>query len=181
MIIFFYLAAIVIANVITAALMPLKIGTFLIPYGTWFIGATLVLRDVLQYKYGRKRAYQAIIGALILSAITSKLLGDTLAITAASAVSFFISEAIDTEIYTKFKYAFVKRVLASGIVSSLIDSVVFIVIGLSPLISGILPWELVPNAVSGQFIVKGLMQFLGIAVLFILRTHWGFFKGEGAR
>ena len=179
MILFFYLLAIVLANVITAAFMPLQLGMFLIPYGTWLIGATFVLRDMMQKKYGRKVAYKAIFVALVLSAITSKLLGDTLAITFASAVSFLISESADTEIYTRFKVTFLKRVFTSGLVSSFLDSAIFIVLGLSPLISGFLPWEAVPNAIGGQFIVKTLMQVLGVLVLYIFKSHWEVRTHEG--
>lgn len=164
-----YLTSIIIANVMTAAFMPWQIGPFLVPFGTWFIGATLVLRDVIQAKYGRKSAYLAIVAALVLSAATSKLLGDTMAITIASAISFFISESTDTEIYTRYKNSFLKRVFASGIASSFLDSVIFVTIGLSPLVSGFLPWKVIPFAIMGQFIVKSLMQVLGITVLYILK------------
>lgn len=172
MMLFLYLSSIIIANVLTAALIPWQVGPFLIPYGTWFIGATLVLRDVIQYKYGRKTAYFAIITALMLSACTSKLLGDSLAITIASAISFFLSESADTEIYTRLRLSFLKRVFASGIVSSFLDSVVFIIIGLSPLFSGFLPWEVIPNAILGQFTIKSLMQVVGIFFLFIFKARW---------
>ena len=178
MILFLYLISIIIANVVTAAFIPLQLGPFLIPYGTWLIGASFVLRDLIQNKYGRKKAYLAIAAALILSAITSKLLGDTMVITIASAISFFISESTDTEIYTRFKVSFLQRVFASGIVSSLLDSGIFIIIGLSPLFTGILPWELVPSAVLGQFTVKSLMQVLGITVLFILKKRLEVFTNE---
>lgn len=166
-----YLIAIVAANIITAAFIPLQLGPLIIPYGTWFIGATLVLRDIIQRKYGRRTAYCAIVLALVLSAVTSKILGDTLAITAASAVSFLLSEAADTEIYTRLRVSFLKKVLTSGVVSGLLDSVVFILIGLSPLFSGFLPWGAIPGAIVGQFIVKGLMQVLGILILLVMKIQ----------
>jgi uncharacterized PurR-regulated membrane protein YhhQ (DUF165 family) len=75
----------------------------------------------------------------------------------------FVSEAADTEIYTRYKVTFLKKVFASGAVSGLLDSVLFIVIGLSPLISGFLPWSQVPAAIMGQYIVKLSMQVIGIA------------------
>jgi uncharacterized PurR-regulated membrane protein YhhQ (DUF165 family) len=179
MILLFYLVSIIAANVITAAFMPLQFGVFLVPLGTWFIGVTLVLRDLMQRKYGRKAAYWAIVAALILSAVTSKLLGDTLAITFASAVSFLISESADTEIYTRFKASFLKRVFVSGLVGSFLDSVIFITLGLSPLISGFLPWAAVPNAVGGQFIVKTLMQVLGVLFLFLFKSRWEVKTNDG--
>lgn len=179
MFLFLYLAAIIIANVITAAFAPLQAGPFLIPYGTWFIGATLVFRDIIQRKYGRKIAYIAIITALVLSAVSSKLLGDTLVITLASAISFLFSESADTEIYTRLKVSFLKKVFASGIISGLLDSVIFIVVGLSPLFSGILTWNLVPNAIIGQFMVKCLMQAVAVMILFALKNRWEASGNEG--
>jgi len=178
MILLLYLLAIIIANVVTAAFMPLQLGPLLIPYGTWFIGITLVLRDLIQHKYGRKTAYLAIGGALVLSALTSKMLGDTLAITLASAVSFLISESADTEIYTRFKANFLKRVLASGVISGFLDSVIFIILGLSPLISGFLPWALVPGAIIGQFTIKTFMQVVGVGFLYMSRNKWEVGTGE---
>ncbi|MFP3488626.1 VUT family protein, partial [Staphylococcus sp. SIMBA_130] len=98
--VFFYLISIVTANVITAAMMPLEIGIFIIPMGTFLIGATFIFRDLVQNKYGRAKTYLFILTALILSGVVSSLLGDTLMIVAASALSFIISETADTEIYT---------------------------------------------------------------------------------
>jgi len=173
MVLVLYLLSIILANVITAAFAPMQLGIFLVPWGSWLIGATFILRDIIQVKYGRKTAYLAITVALVLSAVTSKLLGDTLAITIASAVSFFISEATDTEIYTRFKTSFLKRVFTSGVISSFLDSAIFVTIGLSPLISGFLPWEAIPYAIMGQFIVKSVMQLIGIAVLYLFKPYKG--------
>lgn len=166
--IFLYLATIVLANIVTAAFKPLAIGPFLIPYGTWLIGATFILRDLVQNRYGRRVAYIAIISALILSAISSKLLGDTLAITFASAVSFLISESCDTEIYTRFNMSMLKRVFTSGTISGMLDSAIFVTIGLSPLISNIIPWQFIPMAILGQFMVKTFMQTVGVCVLYAI-------------
>ena len=173
MVLVLYLLSIILANVITAAFAPMQLGIFLVPWGSWLIGATFILRDIIQVKYGRKTAYLAITVALVLSAVTSKLLGDTLAITIASAVSFFISEATDTEIYTRFKTSFLKRVFTSGVISSFLDSAIFVTIGLSPLISGFLPWEAIPYAIMEQFIVKSVMQLIGIAVLYLFKPYKG--------
>lgn len=76
--VFLYLISIVIANVVTAAFAPLELGIFIIPYGTLFIGATFIFRDMVQNKFGRKRTYFIIFTALVLSAVVSALLGDTM-------------------------------------------------------------------------------------------------------
>jgi len=164
-----YLASIILANVITAAFQPIQFSVFIIPMGTLLIGATFILRDLVQNKIGRKKTYLFIGLALILSAVVSSLLGDTLYIVIASAISFLLAETTDTEIYTRLKLPLAWRVFYSGIVGGLLDSAVFVIIGLSPIGANILPWEAVPAAIIGQVIVKTLIQ--GIGALIVSRIH----------
>lgn len=161
----FYLICIVTANVVTASLAPFHFGIFIVPMGTFFIGATFILRDLVQNKYGRKKTYGLIALALLLSAIVSASLGDTLLIVAASALSFLLSETADTEIYSRLKLPMAWRVFYSGIVGGILDSAVFVIIGLSPLGANILPWEAVPDAIIGQIIVKTVLQLIGALIL----------------
>ncbi|MFC7684978.1 VUT family protein [Ureibacillus sp. GCM10028918] len=161
----FYLLSIVIANVVTARFAPLEFGMFIVPMGTLFVGATFIFRDLVQNKYGRGRTYLFIFTALFLSAVVSYSLGDTLMIVAASAISFLVAETADTEIYTRLKLPMAWRVFYSGIVGGLLDSVIFVIIGLSPLGAGFLPWEAVPAAIIGQVIVKTIIQTFGALIL----------------
>ena len=163
--ILFYLLSIVIANVVTAKFAPLQLGLFIVPMGTLLIGATFIFRDLVQNKYGRTKTYLFILTALILSALVSFMLGDTLLVVAASAISFVVSETADTEIYSRLKLPMAWRVFYSGIVGGLLDSVLFVVIGLSPLGANVLPWEAIPAAITGQVIVKTSIQLLGALVL----------------
>lgn len=160
MLVQWYLASIILANVVTAATQPLQVGYFLIPYGTFLIGCTFVLRDFVQREYGRIKTYFVIILALLLSAVTSYLLGDTLFIVLASSMTFLLSEAIDTEVFTRLRCSFPYKILISGVASGIVDSIVFAVIGLSPLGAGILPWKLIPHAILGQFTVKVAVSLL---------------------
>ena len=155
-----YLLSIVLANVITARFAPFELGPLIIPYGTLFIGLTLVMRDMVQNRFGRLKTYLLIGLALILSALSSHLLGDPLWVVFASTLSFIISETADTEIYTRFKLPFVRRVLYSGVVAGFLDSAVFVIIGIGPLGLKFVPWELVPYAVLGQWVAKVVMQFV---------------------
>ena len=161
----FYLLSIVIANVVTARFAPMEFGAFIVPMGTLFVGATFIFRDLVQNKYGRAKTYLFIFTALMLSALVSFSLGDTLMIVVASALSFVIAETADTEIYTRLKLPMAWRVFYSGIVGGFLDSVVFVVIGLSPLGAGMLPWEAVPTAILGQVIVKTVIQMAGALIL----------------
>ncbi|MBK5500333.1 VUT family protein [Peribacillus sp. TH14] len=160
-----YLVSIVTANVVTAAFAPLQLGVCIIPMGTLLIGGTFIFRDLVQNKFGRVKTYVCIVTALILSACVSFLLGDTLLIVFASALSFVVAETADTEIYTRLKLPMSWRVFYSGIVGGFFDSVIFVVIGLSPLGANVLPWEAVPAAIFGQIIVKTVIQSIGAALL----------------
>lgn len=163
--IIFYLVSIVTANVVTARFAPLEFAMFIVPMGSFFIGATFIFRDLVQNKYGRKKTYGFIILALVLSAAVSYSLGDTLIIVAASALSFLVAETADTEIYTRLKLPMAWRVFYSGIVGGFLDSVVFVVVGLSPIGAGFVPWAAVPAAIVGQIIVKTIMQMVGAIIL----------------
>lgn len=163
-----YLLVIITANIVTAKFEPLQLGLFIIPWGTFLIGATFVIRDLVQNKYGREKTYVFITLALLLSAISSYLLGDTLWIVFASALSFAVSETTDTEIYTRLKLPMTKRVLYSGTVGGILDSTIFVIVGLSPLGANFVPWEFVWMAILGQIVFKILMQGLGVFVIKLL-------------
>jgi queuosine precursor transporter len=160
-----YLISIIAANVVTAKFAPLNVGVFIVPMGTLLIGATFIFRDLVQNQYGRNKTYVFIAIALILSALVSFLLGDTLLIVLASALSFAVAETTDTEIYSRLKLPMAWRVFYSGLVGGLLDSAIFVIIGLSPLCAGFLPWEAVPFAIAGQVIFKTIIQGLGAIIL----------------
>jgi queuosine precursor transporter len=165
MIALFYIAAVVSANVLTAAIAPMIIGPLIIPAGSVSIGLTFLLRDMVQLRYGRKMTYGFIVLALILSALTSYVMGDTLYIVLASSVTFMLSETVDTEIFTQIKKSLRMRVVLSGAIGGLLDSVVFVIIGLSPLGVGFIAWNAVPLAIVGQMSVKLTIQFLVLPFL----------------
>lgn len=160
-----YTLVVVAANLVTASTMPAEIGPFLVTWGTWFIGATFILRDALQLAAGRGVAYLAILTALGASAVASYWLGDLLWITVGSAVAFAISETTDTEIFTRLKVRLSGRIAVSGLVGGTLDSVAFALIALSPWTTGIVPWSALPNVILGQIIVKGVLQLVAAAAV----------------
>lgn len=166
-----YVAAIVAANLLTAHYAPADIGPFLIPWGTWLIGATFILRDFVQRARGRRYAYGTIAVALVASALTSHHLGDTGWVTIASALAFAVSEATDTEVYTRLvsRARFSTRIAVSGLVSVPLDTVIFVTVGLSPLTTGFVSWAQMPNLILGQLLVKWAMQLLAALMV---RTWW---------
>src|SRR5690625_2895520 len=155
-----YLLSIILANATTARCVPFELGPLIIAYGTLFIGLTRVLRDMVQKRFGRCKTYLLIGIALILSALSSYLLGDALWVVFASTLSFIVSETADTEIYTRFKLPFVKRVFYSGVVAGFLDSTIFVIIGIGPLGLQFVPWQLVPYAIAGQWVAKVVMQLV---------------------
>lgn len=155
-----YVLVFAAANVLTAATVPADIGPFLVTWGTWVIGFTFVLRDLVQLAVGKAGAYASIGVALVVAAVTSALLGDTLAVVAGSVVAIGLSEAADTEVFSRLRARISTRIAVSGAVGSVLDSTVFTVVALSPLTSGIVPWELVPNVIAGQVLAKTAVQIV---------------------
>lgn len=169
----FYLIGIISANVVTATFPPFPFGPFLVPFGTFFIGFTFVLRDLVQNKFGRNKTYLVILTALVLSAIISHMLGDTLWVVFASALSFIVSESMDTEIYTRLNKPMHTRIFISGLFGGTFDSTIFVIIGLSPLTMGAITWQQVPLAILGQIIVKSVLQGLGAIVVYFINKKRG--------
>lgn len=165
--IIFYILSIVTANFLSANFAPVAIGPFLISLGTFTIGMTFIFRDLVQNSFGRAKTYLVISVALMISAISSWLLGDTMSIVLASAAAFLVSESTDTEIYTRLKVPVPLRVFWSGFGGGILDSSVFVLLGLSPIGVGFLPWAAVPMAIVGQIIFKTLLQGAGAGFIAI--------------
>jgi queuosine precursor transporter len=169
-----YLLVLAGANVATAELTPI-FTTFMgqtvaITAGTFFIGALFFLRDLVQRKHGVKTAYVVIGVALLLNLALSFYYDDLFWITVASAAALTISEVADTLVYSRFDGDLGPRVLASGAVSTPLDSIVFVVIGLSPLTTGIIPWEAVLATIVLQWLIKFGMQVVVALPLWRVRA-----------
>ena len=155
-----YVLVIVVANVVTAMFPPLTISGIIIPCGSFLVGVTFFLRDFIQLRIGKNNVYKLIVLAAVISGFISLSLGDTLNVATASVISFFFSEALDTEVFTRLRVSIKKRILVSGLVGGMLDSTIFIVLALSPIGSNVLSWESVPYAILGQTIVKCCMQLV---------------------
>lgn len=149
-----YMIGIILANVVTAAVSPFMIYGLLVPAGTFLIGFTFIMRDLVQMQVGKQRTYLVIIAALAISAVTSYLLGDGIRIVMASALSFAISEATDTELFSRLRTSLDKRIAISGTIGGIIDSFLFAAAAGFPI-----------QAAYGQAIVKVLMQWIGALII----------------
>lgn len=163
---FLYLLTIAVANILTAKFRPFILfdGLLIIPVGSLLVGATFMLRDVVQVKHGKRKTYRAILIALLLSAVMSVALGDTIHVAMASAAAFFVSEAIDTEIFTRLRRSIASRVLWSGFVGGTVDSAIFVIFGLAPIGAEVLTWAEVPFAIIGQTAIKAVVQIAAIVI-----------------
>jgi uncharacterized PurR-regulated membrane protein YhhQ (DUF165 family) len=166
---FLYLLLIAAANLLTAKFDPLVMagGTLIIPVGSLFAGAVFILRDLVQLKHGKRKTYTTILWAAALSAVLSVGLGDTAHVAVASVAAFFASEAADTEIFSRLRRSLLARILLSGVVGGCLDSILFVLLGLSPLGANMIPWETVPSAVLGQMLVKIGVQVVAAVYLLI--------------
>ncbi len=157
----FYIAAILAANYLSSMFAPIEIGPFLISLGTFTIAFSFILRDLVQNRYGRVKTYRFITLAMVLSVVMALTLGDGIPIVIASACAFLVSETTDTEIYSRLKLPMHWRVWWSGVVGGILDSSVFVILGLSPIGMGFIPWQLIPMAIIGQAMFKIVMQGFG--------------------
>lgn len=149
-----YIAAIITANITTAAFAPTHILGLIVPAGSWLIGLTFIMRDWVQHEYGRRTTYAVIGLALVLSAVVAIWQGNGLSIVLASAAAFLVSESADTEVYTRLKLPLHYRVFWSGVAGGVLDSVIFVLIAGFP-----------PQAIIGQAVVKMLLQAVGAAAI----------------
>lgn len=159
-----FVAAVALANYLTANYAPLTFDwlgqVWIITWGTWMIAATFFLRDAVQVRYGRRTAYAAIGVALVVNVAMSVLYDDLLWVTIGSASAFIVSEALDTEIFTRLHDRLAARIAVSGIVAGTIDSAVFAVVGLSPLTTNIVPWQYLWTTIVAQVVVKTVVQLV---------------------
>lgn len=155
-----YLLLITVSNLLTAKFDPFVLadGVLIIPVGSILVGALFVLRDMIQLRRGRPATYRVIAWATGVSMGLSYILGEPVQVAWASLIAFTASEIIDTEIFTRTRSTLANRILLSGVVGGTIDSIVFVIVGLSPVGSGALSWSLVPAAIFGQVIAKLLLQ-----------------------
>lgn len=139
---FAFLTLIVAANWLTTTygLIPVGFG-LMATAGTWAAGLVLLVRDWLQDVAGRAAVIALIAAGAGLSAI---LAGPQLAV--ASCIAFVVSEMADLAVYTPLRERghWIRAVLASNLVGSAIDSLLFLTIAGFPV------WQAMP----GQMFAK---------------------------
>jgi queuosine precursor transporter len=126
------------------------------PSGVLMVGAALVLRDIVHELYGWRGSILAVVfGAAFSWAISSPYLA------VASGLAFLLSELADTMVYAPLrKQRFYAAVLLSGLVGSVVDSAIFLLIAFGSL-----------EYLAGQIVGKAWMTMLAIPVIVAVRTR----------
>lgn len=134
-------------------LVPVGFG-LLAPSGAYAAGATFVARDVVQRTAGRSGALAAMLAGTVLSVLVSPRLA------LASGAAFLVSELADFSVYTPLQRRhFVAAVVLSGMVGSVVDSVLFLGLAGIPLAA----------ALPGLLLAKVWVQLLAAPVAAWLR------------
>lgn len=132
-----YIVVIVLANWAINHYGIVRVGLgYRAPAGVWFVGAALVLRDLVQYGSGLSR------GSIRLAALMAVLIGIGAGISyavasphvaTASAVAFLCSELIDYLLFSLVAPWWGSAVLVGGLAGAVIDSIVFLSIAFGSL------------------------------------------------
>jgi uncharacterized PurR-regulated membrane protein YhhQ (DUF165 family) len=138
---FLYLLSVVAANILVDTLGIISFGWFVFPAGTILVGFVFTMRDVVQRDFGKIHCLWWMFAACLVTATFSQSLA------LASLLAFFVSEAIDWAVYTYSGGSFMRRVIISNVVSTPIDSAVFVMLAFGPT-----AWL----AIIGQSVVKAL-------------------------
>ncbi|MGE5850514.1 MAG: queuosine precursor transporter [Candidatus Methylomirabilota bacterium] len=181
-----YVACEIISNV--TASKPVAIAGIVVPAAVFLYTLTFTLIDLINERLGKAGARQVIATAfaanLLLAgyvqfaiwlpaapfyrdaAIFAGVLGSTPRIVFASLVAYLVSSLVDAEIFAWWrthvagpKWA---RVLTSNVVSTLVDSVLFITIAFA----GVLP---VLPLIAGQYLVKMGVTLVSLPLIYATR------------
>lgn len=126
------------------------------PSGVLMVGAALVLRDIVHERLGALWA----LGAIALGAILSAFFASP-ALVVASVAAFALAELADFAVYAPLrKRHLTVAVLASGLVGSIIDSAVFLMLAFGSLAH-----------IEGQILGKMWMTIAAAAILLVIRRQ----------
>jgi len=150
----FYLGSILLANWLVHTFGILHFEYIAFPAGAIAIGLTFSARDFVQREYGKWKCWIWMVVACILTGMINPKLA------AASMGAFLCAETIDWCLFTFSKYSFKKRLILSNLISTPIDSAVFVTIAFG------YNWDFI----WGQAIVKFISSL--IPLLFIANSKF---------
>lgn len=153
-----YVAAVVLANVLTATYGLVWVAPWLVTTaGTYAAGVALLARDVVQETAGRRAVLAAIV---VGAALSAWLAGAHLAV--ASGAAFLLAEGLDMAIYTRLRArGWARAVMWSNAAGAVLDTFVFLALAGFPVTS---------STVIGQLVGKVVWATaLPVLVVFIIR------------
>lgn len=145
----FYLGSIILGNIMVHSLGLVTVWGLTFPAGAIAIGLTFSARDFVQERYGKFGCW----GWMLTASVITFAFNQQLALASVSA--FFIAELSDWVIYTNTRGSFKKRLLLSNLVSTPLDSLVFVLLAFGP------AWP----AIWGQMMIKMLSSMVILPLL----------------
>ncbi len=140
----FHLGSIILGNILVNSLGLVTVLGLTFPAGAVAIGLTFSARDFMQERYGKFGCW----GWMLVASIITFLFNQQLALASFSA--FFIAEFSDWLIYTRTKGSLEKRLILSNLISTPLDSLIFVLLAFGPI------WP----AIWGQAIIKMISSLL---------------------
>lgn len=151
-----FIATVLAANYVTTQYGMVPVGFGLVATaGTYFAGLAFILRDLVQDKAGRLWVAALIVAGGALSfAISAPF------IALASSAAFLLSEGADFAVYSPLrKHGYIRAAVASNLVGSIVDTVLFLTIAGFPL----------RHAFAGQLVGKMAVTGVVIAGVTVVR------------
>jgi len=134
-------------------LLPVGFGLYA-PSGVLMIGAALVLRDLIHEQFGARTALLAVAVGAALSVLFASP-----ALAVASGAAFLLSEMADFAVYAPLrKRRLYTAVVLSGLVGSIVDSGVFLLLAFGSL-----------DFMAGQVLGKAWMSLAVLPAIYALR------------
>lgn len=151
-----FLGVIVAANYVTTkyGIVPVGFG-LMATAGTYFVGVSFILRDLIQDKLGRLAVFALIAAGAGLSYGVSAPF-----IATASAVAFALSETADWAVYSPLrKRGYVRAAVASNVVGAIVDTFVFLTVAGFPMRA----------AFAGQVVGKTVVTAAAVLAVWLYR------------
>ncbi|MDX2479131.1 MAG: VUT family protein [Desulfuromusa sp.] len=145
----FYLGSIILANILVHTFGIVTVLGLTFPAGAVAIGLTFSARDFVQERYGKFGCWFW----MLLASVVTFAFNQQLAV--ASVCAFFIAEFSDWAIYSTTRGSIEKRLLLSNLISTPLDSVVFVLLAFGPL------WPII----LGQTIIKMVSSMLVLPLI----------------
>lgn len=150
-----YLLVGIFGALVTLWFNPWDLGIVSIPPSSWLMGFSFLLITIIQDRSGSSVASKMIWILLACTAVVCLVNNYSQMIVVASGVAFLVGQYV-----TKIMYSLHVNRTASSMSGSVVDAAIWILLGLSPIGIGTVPWEMYFRAVWGQVVIQIMMQVI---------------------